>query len=143
MPGWVRATLDAEVTFALARLLLTLPYWCSGLAKLLDPLGAVQECAGLGLPAPGLVVALTIVVQLGGSLLVIANRRLWLGAGALAVFTVAATLAAHAFWRVQGAARLAQMNAFLEHLALIAAFALAAVASRRRRHGAFRAEYLP
>lgn len=141
-PRWVAATLDAGVTFTLARIVLTLPYWWSGLAKLFDPHGAMLENAALGLPLPLLVVVVTIAVQLCGSWLVVTNRHLWLGAGVLATFTLMATLLAHAFWRFEGAERLAQMNTFLEHLALIAAFVVVAVASRRPRPTAWKPEYI-
>lgn len=132
MPDWVAETLDADITFAIARVLLTLPYWWSGLSKLFDFHAAVMENAALNLPHPELIAAATVVVQLVGSLLVITDWYLWLGAGALAGFTAIATLVAHAFWTLQGATRYEQMNAFLEHIALIAAFATAAIASRRR-----------
>jgi uncharacterized membrane protein YphA (DoxX/SURF4 family) len=132
MPDWVAEALDADVTFAIARVLLTLPYWWSGLFKLFDFHAAVMESAALNLPHPELIAVTTVVVQLVGSLLVVTDRHLWLGAGVLAVFTALATLVAHAFWTLQGAARYEQMNTFLEHVALIAAFATAAIASRRR-----------
>lgn len=131
-PRWVAITLNAGATFVVARVLLTLPYWWSGLDKLSHFHTAVVESAGLHLPHPELIAGATIAVQLIGSLLVIADRYLWLGAGALAVFTLIATLAAHAFWTLSGAARFAEMNIFLEHIALIAAFALVALASHYR-----------
>lgn len=132
-PRWVARTLNAGALFVVARVLLTLPYWWSGLDKLFHFHTAVLESAGLHLPHPELVAGTTIAVQLIGSLLVIADRYLWLGAGALAVFTLIATLAAHAFWTLSGAARFAEMNVFLEHIALIAAFALVAIASHYRK----------
>jgi hypothetical protein len=71
--------------------------------------------------------ALTILVQLGGSLPVILNRWTWLGAGALGVFTALATVTAHRFWTLDGIERVRELNIFLEHLAIIAGFVLVAI----------------
>jgi uncharacterized membrane protein YphA (DoxX/SURF4 family) len=71
-----------------------------------------------------------LIVQLGGSLLVIVNRWAWLGAGALGVFTLIVTILVHAFWNLDGPARFAEMNTFLEHMALIAGFVFAAMMAR-------------
>lgn len=81
-----------------ARVLLTFPFWGSGLAKLIDFQGGVGEMAQHGLqPAVAFNIA-TIVVQLGGALLVILNRYTWLGAGALGVFTALTIPLVHHFW---------------------------------------------
>jgi len=126
-PVWVATILGAHATWWIARIALTLPYWWSGIDKALHPQAAVAEIAGLNMPMPLLAYAATLIVQFGGSLAVICNRYVWLGAGALAVFTLVVTVLAHAFWNLQGAARFAEMNTFLEHVALIAGFGFAAM----------------
>jgi uncharacterized membrane protein YphA (DoxX/SURF4 family) len=126
-PAWVAAILATPATWWLARIALTLPYWWSGIDKALHPQAAIAEIAGLNIAAPALAYAATLVVQLGGSLAIIANRYAWLGAGALAIFTAVVTAIAHAFWNLQGAARFAEMNTFLEHVALSAGFVYAAM----------------
>ena len=119
--------LRAPATAAAARIVLCLPFWWSGLSKLLDFSGGTAEMAALGLEPAWLFNALTILVQLGGSLLVILNRWTWLGAGALGVFTALATVMAHRFWTLDGVARARELNTFLEHLAIIAGFVLVAI----------------
>ena len=119
--------LRAPATAAAARIVLCLPFWWSGLSKLLDFSGGTAEMAALGLEPAWLFNALTILVQLGGSLLVILNRWTWLGAGALGVFTALATVMAHQFWTLDGIARVRELNTFLEHLAIIAGFVLVAI----------------
>lgn len=112
----------------LAATLLTLPYWTSGIAKLFDLGGALGEARHFGLEPAALVVALSIAVQIGGSLLVILGRKAWLGAGALGVFTAAATLIAHPFWQVADPiARFHERNTFLEHVGLVGGLMLAAI----------------
>ena len=119
--------LRAPATAAAARVVLCLPFWWSGLTKLLDFSGGTAEMAALGLEPAWLFNALTIFVQLGGSLLVILNRWTWLGAGALGVFTALATVMAHRFWTLDGIERVRELNTFLEHLAIIAGFVLVAI----------------
>ena len=116
--------LRAPATAAATRIVLCLPFLCSGLSKLLDFSGGTAEMAAFGLAPAWLFNALTIFVQLGGSLLVILNRWTWLGAGALGVFTALATVLAHQFWTPDGIERVRELNTFLEHLAIIAGFIL-------------------
>jgi uncharacterized membrane protein YphA (DoxX/SURF4 family) len=130
-PAWVAAILDNDVTWRLARIALTLPYWWSGVDKLLHPQAAMAEIAGLlgtGAPMPAYVALL--IVQIGGSLMIIFDRWAWLGAGMLAVFTAIVTIIAHAFWKIDGPARFSEMNVFMEHIALIAGFVFAAGIAR-------------
>jgi transmembrane protein len=134
-PAIIAAILRTPVTVWLARIALTFPYWWSGIDKLMNPLAALAEMHATGLPASWLLYALILIVQLGGSLAIICNRYAWLGGGALAVFTACATYLAHAFWKLEGAARFAEMNVFMEHIALIAGMAFAALysyAAKRR-----------
>jgi transmembrane protein len=128
-PALIARILEARATIYLARVGLTLPYWWSGIDKLLHPHAALAEIQGLGLPPSWILYALLLIVQLGGSLAIIVNRFAWLGAGALGVFTALVTCMAHAFWTLQGPARFAAMNDFLEHIALIAAMVFAALHS--------------
>jgi transmembrane protein len=123
----IRLFLRAPATAAATRVVLCLPFWWSGLSKLLDFTGGTTEMAALGLEPAGLFNALTILVQLGGSLLVILNLWTWLGAGALGVFTALATVMAHQFWTLDGLERARELNTFLEHLAIIAGFVLVAM----------------
>ncbi|MGV6873760.1 DoxX family protein [Pseudochelatococcus sp. B33] len=133
-PGPISALLEARGFARLATVLLTLPYWTSGIAKLLDLDDAFGEAAHFGLEPAWLTVAATIAVQIGGSLLVIAGPWgwSWLGAGALGVFTAVATLIAHPFWQVADPmARFHERNTFLEHAGLIGGLMLAAILNHR------------
>lgn len=132
-PEWVRTILDARATIFAARLMLTSAFWTSGAMKLADFNGAVAEVQGLGLPWPVLVAALTIGVQLLGSASVVFDRGAWLGAGALGVFTLLATLVAHAFWVAPPVEQARQFATFAEHLGLIGGLFLAAAFSERAR----------
>lgn len=133
-PRWINAILVGPATALLARVTLTYPFWWSGVAKLMDYQAAVAEVAGLGVPQPHFTAALTIAVQLLGSAAIFLGRFVWVGAGALGVFTLAATLLAHAFWRAPASEAAHQLATFLEHLGLIGGLMLAAVLSERDSH---------
>jgi len=110
----------------LCLLLLCSAYLQGGLDKAFDFPGAVAEMAHFGL-APALPFALlTIVGEIGASVLVVSGIKRWLGAAYLGVFTLAATLLANRFWELSGAARIGLENGFFEHLGLAGAFFLVA-----------------
>jgi uncharacterized membrane protein YphA (DoxX/SURF4 family) len=101
--------------------------------KLIDFPGAVAEQAHFGLQPAWLWAAAAVVVELGGSALVIVGRWVWLGAGGLGVLTAVAMLAANDFWAKTGHVRFIATNDFFEHLGLIAGLALVSVLSLREQ----------
>jgi len=115
----------------MARLALVLSYVIGGLTKLSNFPGAIAEQEHFGLHPGSVWAVLAIVVELGGSALVIAERLVWLGAGALGVLTAVAMLVANNFWTMEGHERFVAMNSFFEHLGLIAGFVLVALMSSR------------
>ncbi|MBP2301836.1 DoxX family protein [Azospirillum picis] len=130
----VGRVLDWDGTWLLARLALVGAYLLGGVVKLTDWPGAVAEQVHFGMSPPALWAALTILVELAGPVLILLDRALWLGAGALGVFTVLAALVANDFWSMAaGQERFMATNAFFEHLGLAGGFALAAMLSRLRR----------
>ena len=132
-PAPIARLLEDNRFAILAATLLTLPYWTSGIAKLTDLPGALGEARYFGLEPAMLTVAATILVQIGGSLLIIVGRQAWLGAGALGVFTAIATLIAHPFWQVADPmTRFHERNTFLEHIGLIGGLMLAAILRDRK-----------
>lgn len=111
---------------ALALLALTSAYLQGGLGKALDFPAALAEMAHFGL-APAAPFALAVIaLELGGSALVLSGVLRWLGALALAAFTLAATFMANRFWEMAGPERFAAANGFFEHLGLAGAFVLVA-----------------
>ncbi|CDO34938.1 DoxX family protein [Novosphingobium sp. KN65.2] len=127
-PRFVDAILNWRPTWFLARLALVCAYLVGGLVKLADFSSAVAEQAHFGMSPPALWAALTIAVELVGSLLILSGRLVWLGAGMLGVFTILAAITANAFWSMPaGPERFAATNAFFEHLGLIGGFVMAAL----------------
>ena len=127
--------LRSRVSYLLATALLTYIFWWSGLSKVLDFQSALKEMEHFALKPAALFAVLTIAVQLLGSLAIIAcSRWAWLGAGALAVFTLSTIPVAHRFWSMTG------MEAFLEkalvqdHISVIGGLAVAAILAHHRRN---------
>lgn len=131
-PRWVDAILEWRWTWRAARLALVSAYLVGGLDKLSDMPGAIAEQARFGLHPAWLWASLAIVVELGGALLVLAGRLVWLGAGALGVLTAVAIFVANDFWRTEGPARFVAINGFFEHIGLIAGLAMVAMLAARR-----------
>ena len=114
-----------------ARIALTSPFWISALIKLGDVQQATGEMRHFGLEPAGLIAGLVIATQLAGSAAIILGAWTWLGAGALGVLTVLATVIAHDFWNAAPGEAPAQMTTFFEHLSMVAGLALAAILAER------------
>lgn len=99
--------------------------------KLGDFQGAVTEQEHFGLRPGWLWATVAIVVELGGSALVILDRWVWFGTGGLGVLTAVAMLTANDFWTMTGRDRFMALNSFFEHLGLIAGLVLVAILSLR------------
>jgi len=130
-PEPIARLLDNPVTLLAARVCLALPFLVGGIVKLFTWDAGVAEMAEQGLHPAWAFNLATLLTEIVGSVLLIANRWTWLGAGALGVFTVLATLLGHRFWNFTGAERQMQLNAFLEHAAIAAGFILVVVVGLR------------
>lgn len=135
-PAPVEVLLFWSPTWFAARLMLVSAYLLGGLVKLADYPGAVAEQAHFGVHPPALWAAVTIAVELGGSLLVLSRRFVWLGAGMLGSFTLVAAAIANKFWALEGAERFHATNAFFEHVGLAGAFVIVALAAALIPHPA-------
>ena len=111
-----------------ALLALCAAYIQGPLTKIFDFGGAIAEMEHFGLhPAPVFAVAV-IAFELTASALVVSGTLRWVGALALAGFTVLATFIALRFWELPaGMERMMATNAFFEHLGLAGAFVLVTI----------------
>ncbi|SRR5258708_11957163 len=132
-PPVIAALLRAPWLALLARTALVSAYLWGGLVKLSAFSAAVAELNHFGVEPAAPLAALTIVVELGGSVLIIFGRGIWLAAGALGVFTLMAAFVANRFWEGgDPAGQMAALNAFLEHIGLIGGFMLVAILTERQ-----------
>jgi transmembrane protein len=130
-PELVAQMLDNPVTLFLGRVCITLPFLVAGIMKLLFWQPGVAEMAASGLHPAWVFNIAALITELAGSACIIFNRKTWLGAGALGIFTVLTTFLAHRFWDYSGDARTAQMNAFFEHATISASFIFVVVVGLR------------
>ncbi|WP_295988054.1 DoxX family protein [uncultured Variovorax sp.] len=120
-----------------ALLLLCAAYLQGGLQKAFDFPAAVAEMNHFGLsPAVPMAIAV-IVLELGAAAMILTGRLRWLGALALAGFTLMATFVALRFWQMPvGQERFMAANSFFEHLGLVGGFLLVAwLDLKERAHG--------
>jgi len=132
-PRWVRAILSWPWLLPISRIALVSSFLIGGRQKLTDFPAAVAEEAHFGLQPAWLWATAAIMVELGGSALVIVGRWVWLGAGGLGVLTAVAMLTANDFWAKTDHDRFMAVNAFFEHLGLIAGLVLISLLSLREQ----------
>lgn len=96
----MKATINSEFQTSnyillVARVLLSAIFIWSGINKILDPSGTQQYMVAHGMPATGLLLVAAIAIELGGGLSVLLGYRSRLGAAALGLFLIPATLIFH------------------------------------------------
>ncbi|WP_264673670.1 DoxX family protein [Acinetobacter calcoaceticus] len=122
--SWVASTSKSCISFGL---------FSGGINKFIGFHLAIEEQASFGLQPAWLWAATAIVIEIVGSLLVIFNRFVWLGAGALGCLTAIAMLVANDFWNHTGPAFFSTFNSFFEHLGFIAALVMVTILSNQKR----------
>ena len=115
-------TAPSDAFLLLARIFLSAPFLYSGVDKLGHVPAALAEFSALGVPFPAAALLLTILVQIGGGLMVLLGLYTRVGAVLLGGFTIVATLIAHRFWSLEGAEFTRQLTTALEHLAIVGGF---------------------
>lgn len=124
----IQNIMESKALWWAARLMLSVVFVSSGMAKLIDFNGGVAEMTQAGLePAAfyNIAVALTL---LGGTAMLFTGRFIWLGAGMLGVFLMLTILVVHRFWALpEPQAKLALFWA-LEHISLMGGLVAASIA---------------
>lgn len=110
-----------------ALLALCAAYIQGPLTKLFDFPGAIAEMEHFGLHPAAFFAVAVIAFELTASAMILSGFLRWLGALALAIFTLLATFIALRFWEMpSGIERMMATNAFFEHLGLAGAFVIVA-----------------
>ena len=120
-----------------ALLALCSTYLQGSFCKLRDFNAALGEMTHFGLSPPALFAVGVIALELVCCAAILSGKLRWLGAFALALFTVSANFLANAWWHeARGPAQDMMMNGFFEHLGLAGAFVYVGwLDVRRRFHG--------
>jgi putative oxidoreductase len=113
---------DRALSFV-GRLLIATIFLIAGSGKVLGYTMTVGYFAKLGIPVPEAAAIISIIVELGGGILLLIGYRLMIVAPIMAVFTFCAAMAAHRFWGIEDPAmHMAQMNNFLKNVAMVGGF---------------------
>lgn len=119
--------------YPVGRALVGVLFIVSGIGKVFGFAGVAAWMNGAGIPAAGLLLALTIVLEIGGGLALLTGYQARAAALALAAFLVPVTLIFHGFWHADAAEFQNQMNHFLKNVAILGAMlTIASVESQRR-----------
>ena len=135
-PRPIALILESNITWIIARVLVTFMFWWEGLNFLTHFSDVAAGINVLGTNPVWIGPALTIALLLVGSILVLLNRYLWLGAGMLATFTALTILLVHQFWNMTGPAAIQNRLESEEHLAVIGGLIALSIISHMRRKGA-------
>lgn len=118
---------STSVSRTIALLALCAAYIQGPLTKIADFNGALAEMDHFGLQPAGFFAVSVIVFELVASAMIVTGFFRWVGALALAGFTILATFIALRFWEMTpGMERMMATNAFFEHLGLAGAFVFVA-----------------
>jgi putative oxidoreductase len=102
----------------LGRILLALIFITSGFGKITGFEGTVGFIASKGLPLPQLGAIIAIIVEVGGSILLVIGYKARWAALALAIFTLAAAIFFHNYWAVEAAEKMGQQINFWKNISM-------------------------
>ncbi|HWX55212.1 MAG TPA: DoxX family protein [Verrucomicrobiae bacterium] len=117
----------------LGRLLLSVIFVLSGFGKMTQFANTATMMAGAGIPLAKAALVLTIVIELGGGLLLISGYQVRYVALIMALFLVPVTLVFHKFWGIPAQEQQMQMVNFLKNVAIMGGLVVAAVSDRAAR----------
>jgi putative oxidoreductase len=118
--------------YPVGRALIGVLFAVSGINKILGFSYVSGWMASSGLPMADLLLAVTIVLEVGGGLLLITGIQAGLAAAALALFLVPVTAIFHAFWSADAAGFQGQLTHFLKNVAVFGGLLMVYAAERQR-----------
>lgn len=118
--------MNALKTYAplIGRILISQLFIYFGFTKIIGFAGTTGYIASKGLSAPQLLTILTIVIELGGGLMILLGWRARTAAAVLFLWMIPVTFLFHNFWSMEGPAVMANQVNFQKNLALMGAMFL-------------------
>jgi len=101
------------------RILLSLIFLTSGISKIGGFAGTAGWIASKGLPMAEVLLVITILIEVGASLMIIAGIKARLGAAALFLWMIPVTLLFHNFWAMPADQQMIQQIMFMKNLSLM------------------------
>ena len=105
--------------YPIGRALAGVLFVVSGIGKVIGFAGVAAWMNSAGIPAAGVLLVLTILLEIGGGLALVTGIQARLAALALALFLVPVTLVFHGFWHADPAEFQNQLNHFLKNLSIL------------------------
>lgn len=102
----------------IGRILLALIFIISGFGKITNFYSTADYMAGQGLPIPQVLLIATILIELGGGLMIVLGWQARWAALAIFLFIIPTTLIFHPFWIADAAQMQNQIN-FMKNLAIM------------------------
>jgi putative oxidoreductase len=122
-----------DALLAVGRIVIAILFVMSGLEKVMDLNGTAAAIGGKGLPLPQVLAIATVIVELGGGLLIIVGWQTRLVALALAIFSAVAAYFFHDFWHYPpGAEHTDNMIHFMKNVSIIGGFLMLCAAGAGR-----------
>ena len=110
---------SSVLLFAAGRALLGILFFISGLTKMFGFAGVSGWMASAGLPAPDVLLSVTIAIEVIGGLMLITGWRARWASLALALFLIPVTAIFHGFWSADASNFQEQLTAFLKNTAIL------------------------
>lgn len=101
------------------RILLSIIFIMSGISKITGFAGTSGWMASKGLPAPDVLLAASIVIELGAAAMIVLGFKARWGAAALFLWMIPVTLVFHNYWAFPAAEQQIQSIMFFKNLGLM------------------------
>jgi len=121
--------MDSKWQLLLGRVLLSAIFILSGLGKLPHFHDIAGMMAGKGIPLASVALVITLLIEIGGGLLVLTGFQAKYAALVIALWLIPVTLVFHHFWGIPGEQQQEQMVNFLKNVAIIGGLLILVYAS--------------
>lgn len=109
----------SKLSYPLARAFLGALFFISGIYKIIGFSYVAGWMASTGVPMASALLAVTIVIEIGGGLMLITGWKAKYAALVVGLFLIPVTFVFHAFWSADAASYQNQLTQFLKNLAIL------------------------
>lgn len=115
--------MNAVTQFAplVGRILIAQIFLLSGISKITGFAATAAGMAAKGIPLAGFALVVTIIIEVGGALMILLGWKARIGAAALFLWMIPVTLLYHDFWAMQGTTAFINQIMFQKNLAMMGA----------------------
>jgi putative oxidoreductase len=121
--------MNSKWQLVLGRVLLSVIFILSGLGKLPHFHDVAGMMASKGIPLASVALAITLLIEIGGGLMVLTGYKANYAALAIALWLIPVTLIFHHFWGIPAEQQQDQMIHFLKNVAIMGGLLILAYAS--------------